>query len=349
MSHSLRSKSFAVCSLVFASAGLIAVACGSDKSMNRDNPALTPGAGNDNPSNSAGTTGNATEPGAVNPNDGTPANPTPGNPPANNEGQTGELPIAPGDTPGETPGETGNNPPVTVPPATIAANCSAPEGAVPNLGLELVAGGLTRPLYVTQAPGDDTRLFIVLKDGTVRVMLNGELQETPFINVANVLTDDGAREQGLLGMAFHPDYATNGLFYLHFSSNAAQGLPPAGDTVVAEFKVSADRSVADPASRRAILTTAGLEANHNGGQLAFGPDKMLYFGLGDGGGRDDQHGNPGNGQSLTTLNAKILHLDPLGRDVNDAYSIDRQLGAGDGARAGAAGDLGLRVAQPLAL
>jgi len=305
---------------MFASAGLVALACGSDKATTMDNPALTPGGGNDGPNDTPTTPGDGTEPGAPPTNDGTtPGNVTP-TPGANNEGQTDELPIAPGETPGENPGETGNNPPGET-PAAISANCSAPEGAVPNLGLELVAGGLTRPIYVTQAPGDDSRLFIMEKDGTVRVMLNGELQQTPFIDAGSLLTDNGTAEQGLLGMAFHPDYATNGLFYLHFSSNASQGLA-AGDTVIAEFKVSAaDRSIADLSSRRVLLTAAGLEANHNGGQITFGPDKMLYFGLGDGGGGNDEHGDPGNGQSLTTLNAKLLRIDPLGRDVNDAYSI----------------------------
>jgi glucose/arabinose dehydrogenase len=317
MSHSLRSKSFAVLSLVFASAGLIAVACSSDKSPNTDNPALTPGAGNENPSNSAGTTGNGTEPGTGTNPDTTPGNPTAGNPTgANNEGQNGELPIAPGEPPVGPPDEPGTTPPVT-PPATVTANCSAPEGAVPNLSLELVAGNLNQPIYVTQAPGDNTRLFIMEKGGNVRVLVNGEVQQAPFINVSSLVTNSG--EQGLLGMAFHPDYATNGLFYLHFSGLTGQGM--ARDTVVAEFRVTEDRSVADLASRRNVLGIVQPESNHNGGEIAFGPDKMLYLGFGDGGGGGDAHGNPGNGQSLNTLLAKILRIDPLGRAVNNAYSV----------------------------
>ena len=318
MSHLLRTRSFAAVSLALVGAGLIAIACGSDKSAKTETPSLTPGGGSD-------TTTNGNPP----PDNGTPT--TPRNtttPPAGQmtgtpggEGPMGNLPI--GQTPStDNPGGTENTPPGAVPPGTtLAANCAAPEGAVPNLALELVAAGFTRPLYVTQAPGDDSRLFVVEKAGTVRVVVNGQLQPTPFISVASLLMDDGDRERGLLGMAFHPDFATNGLFYLHFSSSGGQGMGAAGDTVVAEFTANADRSAADPATRRILLTTAGLEPNHNGGQLVFGPDKLLYFGLGDGGGQDDQHGDPGNGQSLNVLNAKILRLDPLGRDVNNAYSI----------------------------
>jgi glucose/arabinose dehydrogenase len=314
MSHSLRSKSFAVCSLVFASAGLIALACGSDKSPNTDNPAFTPGAGNENPSNSAGTTGNGTEPGAGTNPDTTPGNPTT-TPGANNEGQNGNLPIVPGE-PGNPPDEPGNNPPVT-PPATITANCAASEGAVPNLSLEPMAGNFNQPLYLTGVPGDDSRLMVVEKGGNVRVVLNGALQDTPFIN--QPVQNQG--ERGLLGFAFHPDFATNGLFYLHFSSAGGAGLPSAGSTVVAEYQAPGDRSVGDPATRRVVLTVAQPQANHNGGQILFGPDKMLYLGLGDGGGGDDQFGAIGNGQNLNAMLGKILRLDPTGRTVNDAYSV----------------------------
>jgi len=314
MIHLLRTRSFAAVTLVLVGAGLIAAACGSDKSTSTENPSLTPGGGRDT------TTVN---PPADNGTPGTPEAPTtpPGTGQMNggpgNEGPMGTIPI--GQTPPETPpGETGTPPSMPVPGAAVSANCEPPQGAAPTLALQSV-GNFNQPLYVTGVPGDDSRLFVMEKAGTVRVLVNGQLQAAPFIDVTSMVTNNG--EMGLLGLAFHPDYANNGLFYLHFSSNASQGLPASGDTVVAEFKANADRSAADPASRRILLTTAGLEPNHNGGQLAFGPDNFLYFGLGDGGGGDDQHGTPGNGQSLNTLNAKILRLDPLGRDVNNAYSI----------------------------
>jgi glucose/arabinose dehydrogenase len=323
MSHLLRTRSFAAVSLALVGAGLIAIACGSDKSTNTETPPLTPGGGTEASAattpatdNGAPATPGSTTPGSTTPGSTTPpaTEPAPGN-----EGPMGNIPI--GQTPAtETPGGT-DTPPASTPPATApTANCNPPEGAVPTLTLQPV-GNFNQPIYVTGVPGDDSRLFVMEKGGTVRVLVNGQLQPAPFIDISSMVTSNGTGELGLLGLAFHPDYASNGLLYLHFSSNASQGLPASGDTVVAEFKANADRSAADPASRRIVLTTPGLESNHNGGQLAFGPDKLLYFGLGDGGGGDDQHGNPGNGQSLNTLNAKILRLDPLGRDVNNAYSI----------------------------
>lgn len=313
MSHMLRSKSFAALSLVLISSGLIAVACGSDKSTSTDNVPLTPGGGTENPANppATNTGGTSAQPDPSNPNPpgDTPSPTTPGS-----EGPMGNIPVEPGEMnpPGETPpGET----PVT--PPDVSANCAAAEGPVPNLSLELVAGDLNQPLYVTQAPGDDTRLFVMEKGGTVRVVLNGEMQDTPFITqqVAN------GGERGLLGMAFHPDFQANGLVYLHFSSPGGDGLGALGSTVVAEYAASGDRSVADPASRRIVFTLAQPAANHNGGELSFGPDKMLYLGLGDGGNGDDQFGPIGNGQNLSALLGKILRFDPLGREVNDAYSV----------------------------
>jgi glucose/arabinose dehydrogenase len=322
MSLLLRSRSFAAVSLVLVGAGLVAIACGSDSR----NPGIAPGPDtstsgnqpNNSDNGSATTPGNNSTPGSENP--GGAQNPAP----SGNEGPMGNIPVQ--QNPADNPGSTNNpNPGQMNPPANpgtpLTANCNPPEGAVPNLALQQVATGLTRPLYVTQAPGDDSRLFIMEKAGTVRVLQDGQLQATPFIDVSSMLMDDGNSERGLLGMAFHPDFANNGLFYLHFSSNGGQGMGAAGDTVVAEFTANADHSAGDPATRRILLTTAGLEPNHNGGQLAFGPDKMLYFGLGDGGGANDQHGANGNGQNLSSLNAKILRLDPLGRDVNGAYSI----------------------------
>jgi glucose/arabinose dehydrogenase len=325
MTHLLRTRSFAAVGVVLVGAGLIAIACSSD-SMSPTT--TTPGGATTNnlpntPGNTNGDTGNGNN---ANGN-GTVTNPPEGNnppggstaPTTGNEGPMGNIPVEQ-----NPPTMGGTDNPMTTPPTPttgLAPNCEAATGAVPNLALQQVATGLTRPLYVTQAPGDDARLFVVEKAGTVRVVQDGQLQQTPFINVGSMLTDDLDREQGLLGLAFHPDFATNGLFYLHFSAGAGQGLGAAGDTVVAEFKANADHSAGDPASRRVLLTTPGLEPNHNGGQLAFGPDKMLYFGLGDGGSGDDPHGTIGNGQALNVLNAKILRLDPNGRAVNNAYSI----------------------------
>lgn len=313
MSHLLRPKSFAALSLVLISSGLIAVACGSDKSTSSDTTSLTPGAGEGNPpANSSG--GSSATPDPANP---TPPGNEPGGTPGN-EGPVGNIPV-------QQPGETDPTPPANTPPgemnptppADISANCAAAEGPVPNLALELVAGGLTEPIYVTQVPGETDRLFVMEKGGNVRTIVNGQVQPTPFITQA--VQNQG--ERGLLGLAFHPDFATNGLFYLHFSSAGGAGLPAAGTTVIAEYQAPGDHSVGDPASRRVVLTLADAEANHNGGQITFGTDKLLYIGMGDGGGANDQHGANGNGQNQGVMFGKILRIDPTGRTVNNAYSV----------------------------
>jgi glucose/arabinose dehydrogenase len=239
--------------------------------------------------------------------------------------QPGDTPIDPGMA-GSGSGGADTAPP---PPQTVTANCTPPEGDVPELALSVVAEGLDDPLYVTGVPGDDTRLFVLEKPGRVRVLVDGVLQETPFLDLTNQIVN--GNETGLLGIAFHPAYATNGLFYVHYSSNGSQGLPPNGDTVIAEFQVDAsNRSLANAASRRIVLQIDQPQANHNGGEITFGPDGMLYFGSGDGGGGGDtpqgdqaQAARPatGNGQSLNTLLGKLVRIDPLGRDVNGAYSV----------------------------
>jgi glucose/arabinose dehydrogenase len=134
----------------------------------------------------------------------------------------------------------------------------------------------------------------------------------PFLDIRDRVRAGG--EQGLLGMAFHPDYANNGLFYVHYSDNS-------GDTNVVEFRrASEDR--ADLGTARRVLFVEQPESNHNGGQITFGPDGLLYVGLGDGGGGDDQHGARGNAQSLGNLLGKILRIDPR-RSGGRAYSVPR--------------------------
>jgi glucose/arabinose dehydrogenase len=183
--------------------------------------------------------------------------------------------------------------------AQPAAGGSSTSTAAKAVRLQKV-GSFDSPVFVTSPPGDTSRLFVVEKGGKVRVMRNGKTLGTPFLDVGDKLTT-GA-EQGLLSMAFAPDYASSGLFYVFYTDNDAN------ETVVEYKRRSED--VADAGSARKLFTVQDPEPNHNGGLLLFGPDKHLYIGIGDGGGAGDQHGPRGNAQSLDTLLGKILRIDP---------------------------------------
>jgi hypothetical protein len=172
-----------------------------------------------------------------------------------------------------------------------------PDGTEP-VALEVVASGLTFPLYLT-APDGDTRLFIVEKGGTIRIVKDGSLLPSPFLDISGQVSS--GREQGLLGFAFHPQYATNGRFIVHYTDLA-------GDTRVSGFRVSPDPDAADAASEVSILAEDQPFSNHNGGQVLFGPDGYLYIMLGDGGSADDPGGR---GQSLADLLGSILRVEPL--------------------------------------
>ena len=152
-------------------------------------------------------------------------------------------------------------------------------------------------MYLT-APAGDPRLFIVEKGGAIRIVKDGALLEAPFLSLADkVSTGD---EQGLLGLAFDPAYATNGRFVVHYTDVS-------GNTVVSMFRVSAGNpDLADPATELLILTAEQPFPNHNGGQILFGADGMLYIGLGDGGGGGDPGGR---GQAVTDLLGDILRVD----------------------------------------
>lgn len=312
MSHRfLCTTSLAVSSLVLIGAGLMAAGCGAeDKDPSSTGEMLNPGGSNEG-NGTSGTGGASSQPG----NPVAPGNNGGGQ--STNEGQGGSVPVGNTDPPPGNNGGTGNpgEPPVN-PPVGAAPNCNPADGTVPDLTLELVADGLNQPLYVTGVRGDDSRLFVVEKAGAVRVIVNGELQQAPFINISGQVQNQG--ERGLLGLAFHPDYQTNGLFYLHWSSN--QGAT-AGDGIVAEFSRDAnDPNVGNPGSQRNLIVFDDPEGNHNGGDLQFGPDGLLYIGMGDGGGANDQHGAVGNGQNLSTLFGKMLRIDPTGR-ANGAYTV----------------------------
>jgi len=171
----------------------------------------------------------------------------------------------------------------------------------------IVEGGLTRPTYVTHA-GDD-RLFIVEQPGRIRIFKNGELLAQPFLDITDKVTIDG-NEQGLLSVAFHPDYKNNGQFFVDYTRQKD------GATVIERYTASSgDPDRADDQSGKVILTIAQPEANHNGGLIKFGPDGYLYVGMGDGGGQGDRHGSIGNGQDRNSLLGKLLRIDVTNQDT----------------------------------
>jgi glucose/arabinose dehydrogenase len=167
-----------------------------------------------------------------------------------------------------------------------------------QLASELVVAGMDNPLTVTSPPGDGARLFVVEQlTGRIRIIENGELLVQPFLDVGALAGQEF--EQGLLGMAFHPDYWTNGRFFVHYTDLA-------GNNQVVEYHVSANPDVADPTPVQTIFTQIQPYPNHNGGHLAFGADGMLYIGLGDGGDQQD----PGNrAQNGSTDLGKMLRFD----------------------------------------
>jgi len=173
-----------------------------------------------------------------------------------------------------------------------------------SLALALVAQGLNFPLYLTTPPGDTARLFIVEKGGAIRIIQHGQLLTTPFLDLSAKVTNGG--EQGLLGMAFYPDYATSGRFVVDYTS--PMGTQSGGTSVIAGYHVSADSNVADP-TESVILTVDQPYTNHNGGMVTFGPDGMLYIGFGDGGSGGDPQGH---GQRRDDLLGSILRIDVSG-------------------------------------
>ena len=175
-------------------------------------------------------------------------------------------------------------------------------------------GSFASPLFVTAPPGDRRRIFVVEQGGRIRVIRGGRTLRRPFLDVSAQIVSGG--EQGLLGLAFAPDYARSHRFYVNFTNRS-------GDTRVVEYRTRrSNPDVADRGSARVVLRQDQPEANHNGGQVTFGPDRLLYIGLGDGGGGDDQHGERGNAQDLGSLLGKLLRIDPR-RSGRRPYRVPR--------------------------
>jgi glucose/arabinose dehydrogenase len=188
--------------------------------------------------------------------------------------------------------------------------CDEPGGTVPPLELTEVARGLDRPLYVTSEPDAANRLYVVEQNGRIRLIVDGTLRTTPFLDISPIVAQwaYSGDEKGLLGLVFHPDYASNGRFFVYFNENDRASGRRSGGLRLSEFRRSAsdpDRAGSVPV-RDFFIVSDGVQTNHNGGMLAFGPDGMLYIGVGDGGGASDPNRH---GQNIAVKLAKILRID----------------------------------------
>jgi glucose/arabinose dehydrogenase len=206
--------------------------------------------------------------------------------------------------------------------ALALLGCSnAPAAAPPPAGdslrlVPVVTSGLSSPVHLTAPPGDTARVFVVEQTGSIRVVQHGQLLATPFLDITSRVLYGG--EEGLLSVAFHPLYATNHFFYVDYTRRNA-----AGDTVytmIERYSVSADSNVADSSTHKLILQITqpqpvALYPNHKGGLVMFGPDGLLYIGMGDGGSGGDPQNRAQNPDSLL---GKLLRID---LDHGDPYAI----------------------------
>lgn len=212
----------------------------------------------------------------------------------------------------------------------LQPECGAAVGEAPALQLTPLVSGLDLPTYVAAAPGDGERLFVLEQRGPIRVVRGGELDATPWVDLSDRVftTLPNYSEYGLLGLAFHPGFASNGRVFIHYSSVAVpEASVPEGAGVISEFAVDPSGQL-DAASERRVLVVEQPDSNHNGGMLAFGPrDGLLYIGLGDGGGQGDPRSN---GQNLGTWLGKMLRIDVDAVPAAAAYGIPAGNMAGAG-------------------
>jgi glucose/arabinose dehydrogenase len=203
---------------------------------------------------------------------------------------------------------------VATPAPTTAATPTpaTPSGPTPDRSsfkFTRIAAGLQSPVYVTGAGDGSGRLFIVEPIGRIRILQNGALLPAPFLDIRSLVVSGG--ERGLLSVAFHPQFKTNGVFVVDYT-RASSTPSEVGDTVIERFTAPPGANVATPATGQSLLVINQPQANHNGGLVKFGPDGFLYIGMGDGGSSGDSgsgHAPQGNGQSLTTLLGKLLRID----------------------------------------
>ena len=195
-----------------------------------------------------------------------------------------------------------------------------------ELELEPVVSGLSAPLHVTHAGDGSGRLFVVEQGGAIQVVRNGAMAAEPYLSISEKISVGG--EQGLLGLAFHPDFEDNGRFFVNYTDVD-------GDTVVARYRADADSDRADASSETILLRIDQPFQNHNGGHLSFGPDGYLYVATGDGGAAGDPEEN---GQDTNALLGKLLRIDVDG----DEYEIPSDNPFADGGGAPEVWAYGLR-------
>ena len=181
-----------------------------------------------------------------------------------------------------------------------AALAAAPQALAQGVRITPIAT-VSQPSHVAQPPGDPRHLYVTEQAGRVRVLRDGQLLPQPLLDLSRSVASAG--ERGLLSMAFAPDFTESRLFYLDFTNRR-------GDLIVEEFRADAAGEGVVAGSGRIVLRQRHPVTNHNGGQLAFGRDRLLYVGWGDGGGSYDSHGAHGNAQNLRSLLGKILRIDP---------------------------------------
>jgi glucose/arabinose dehydrogenase len=245
------------------------------------------------------------------------------------------LPTAPLTTPQTTPTSGGGDDSATATPTAAQADPTAAQNATPtptpaaddptptlapeqptptpapaplpldqlNIGLEMVVDGLDQPSGFAVAGDGSNRFFILEQPGRIRVVQEGALLEEPFLDITERVGND-ATEQGLLGLAFHPNYTENSFFYVNYTNND-------GHTTISRFSVSGDPNVADSESESLVLFVEQPAGNHNGGHLVFGPDGYLWIGLGDGGASGDRFQNA---QNPGTLLGSMLRIDVDGAE-----------------------------------
>ena len=177
--------------------------------------------------------------------------------------------------------------------------------------LKMITDQLSHPTSMAVTKKEPNLLFICEQEGRIRIIENGKLIQTPFLDISKeIIKRDGYEERGLLGLAFHPAYASNGKFYVYCSVSSAKGSGKDHVAEVREYIVSKENSrIADKTKMLKVISIDQPQSNHNGGCLKFGPDGFLYISVGDGGGQNDMHGKFGNAQNLTNLLGKISRID----------------------------------------